>query len=270
MTMDAPQPRRRSAGVRSLPRQPSFTITLAVVFVALAAAPLLGQTSDRDARFLQAAKLIDSRHINPPALAAGMQILEQLAAQYPRDTKILPELSRACFLSAERSASDKVKCDLYGRGVDAARKAIEIDSNAEFGHLWYLINLGRHEELKGFVTALASIPEITKEADIILRINPRNTDALAVKADICAQLPGFLGGDLKKAERILDQGLQIDPKSPLLLNNMAKIHIRTKEYAEARKYLEKVLALVEPQDAAGYMLDDRPAALKLLEEIKGK
>jgi hypothetical protein len=51
---------------------------------------------------------------------------------------------------------------------------------------------------------------------------------------------------------------------------MAKVWIKKKDYEKARWYLKRLLDIQEPTYMADFVLDDKPEALELLEEIKDK
>jgi hypothetical protein len=51
---------------------------------------------------------------------------------------------------------------------------------------------------------------------------------------------------------------------------MAKVYIKKKNYEKARWYLNRALEITTPTYEADHVLDDKPEALELLEEIKDK
>jgi len=84
------------------------------------------------------------------------------------------------------------------------------------------------------------------------------------------ELPGLMGGNLNKSIEYLNRAIAIDSNYTILYVDMAKVYIKKKDYEKARWFLNKVLEINSPTYEADYILDDRPEALKLLEQIKDK
>jgi Tfp pilus assembly protein PilF len=68
----------------------------------------------------------------------------------------------------------------------------------------------------------------------------------------------------------LNKGIALDSNYTLLYVDMAKVYIKKKNYEKARWYLNRALEITTPTYEADHVLDDKPEALALLEEIKDK
>ncbi len=214
--------------------------------------------------------LYETRHLNSSNLIESAEILGNLADQEPDNVRVLYEYAKVHYLLGDEAKTKGEKLVLYEKGKDLAEIAIKLDEQAVWAHFWYVVNLGRIGQTKGVLNSLASVPEIKKELDKILKIDPHHTGALDVKAMLYYELPGLLGGNLNKSFEALNQGIAIDSNYALLYVDMGKVLIKKKEYEQARWYLKKTLELQKPTYVADYVLDDRSDALKLLEEIKDK
>ena len=51
---------------------------------------------------------------------------------------------------------------------------------------------------------------------------------------------------------------------------MGKVYMKKKDYEKARWFLKKAVDIKDPTYEADHILDDKPEALELLEEIKDK
>lgn len=214
--------------------------------------------------------LYETRHLNSTNLAKSAEILANLIEQEPENVRVLYEYAKVHYLLGDEANTKDEKLVLYGKGKTLAEGAIKLDDQAVWAHFWYVVNIGRIGQTRGVLNSLASVPEIKKELDKILKLDPQHTGALDVKAMLYYELPGLLGGNLNKSFEVLNEGIAVDSNYSLLYVDMGKVLIKKKEYQQARWYLKKVLELQEPTYVADYVLDDRSDALQLLEEIKDK
>jgi tetratricopeptide (TPR) repeat protein len=173
------------------------------------------------------------------------------------------------LLGDEAETKDE-KRSLFEQGKKFGKRAIAIDDNAEWAHFWYLVNLGRIGQTKGILHSLGSVPEFKREVDKVLKINPEHTGALNAKAMLYYELPGILGGNVDKSIELLNKAIEIDSNYTLLYVDMAKMFIKKKDYEKARWYLNEAIQIENPTYEADHVLDDKPEALQMLEEIKDK
>jgi len=239
-----------------------------VIVLVLAGTLLFAQSSD--SLIAAAIDLYETRHLNSTYLGKSAEILANLVKQEPENVRALYELAKVHYLLGDEAKTNDEKLMLYEKGKELAKNAFKIDDQAVWAHFWYVVNVGRIGQTKGVLNSLASVPEIKKELDKILKLDPQHTGALDVKAMLYYELPGLLGGNLNKSFEALNQGIAIDSNYSLLYVDMGKVLIKKKEYEQARWYLKKVLELQEPTYVADYVLDDKSDALDLLEEIKDK
>ena len=217
-----------------------------------------------------AIELFGTRHLNSGNLAKSAEVLSNVIEQEPENVRALYELSRVYYLLGDEANTKKDKLALYETGKKHAKEAIKLDGKSKWAHFWYVVNVGRIGQTKGVLNSLASVPEIKKELDKILKLDPEHTGALDVKAMLYYELPGLLGGNLNKSSEALNKSIEIDSNYSLLYVDMAKVWIKKKDYEKARWYLKRLLYIQEPTYMADFVLDDKPDALKLLEGIKDK
>lgn len=223
-----------------------------------------------DSLIQKAIELFETRHLNRSNLSESRDVLEDVIGREPNNTVALCELSHVCYLLGDEATTKGEKLALYNKGMEYGKRAIKLNGNSEWAHFWYLVNLGRVGQTKGVLHSLGSVPEFKKEVDKVLKINPNHTGALDARAMLYYELPGILGGNLNRSLESLNKGIAIDSNYSLLYVDMAKVYMKKKDYEKARWYLNRLLAIEKPTYEADHMLDDKPDALRMLEEIKDK
>lgn len=230
----------------------------------------LAVAQNSDALVDSAIALDATRHLETSNLDQSRDILLQVLEKEPDHLRANYELSKVYYHLGDRVETKDEKIEFYTKGTEYGQKAIKIDGDNEWGHLWYVVNLGRRSQTKGVFNSLAYVPTVKKEVNRVLEIDPEHTIALDVKAMFYYELPGLLGGNVNKSIELLDEALAIDSAYALLYVDMAKCYIKKKEYDKARQYLDMVIALENPTYEADYVLKNKPQAEQLLEEIKDK
>lgn len=232
----------------------------------LLVAPALAQNAD--SLIDHAVHLYETRHLNAANLDESASILEDLAKSDPVNSRALYELSKVHYLLGDRTQDKEAKLELYYKGRDYGRQAVELDDNSPDAHFWYMVNIGRVGQTKGVLNSLVLVPEVRKEIERVLELDPKHIGALDAQAMLYYELPGLLGGNLNKSIESLDRGIALDSNYALLYVDMAKVYIKKKDHEKARWYLNRVLEITEPTYEADYVLDDKPDALRLLAEIE--
>jgi tetratricopeptide (TPR) repeat protein len=227
-----------------------------------------GQNSD--SLVDHAIKLYETRHYNSSNLSKSHDILQQIIENDSENLRALYEFSKVCYLLGDRAATKEEKLEYYELGKTYGKKAIKVDGGSEWAHFWYMVNVGRIGQTKGVLNSLVLVPEVKKEIQKVLKINPEHTGALDAEAMLYYELPGLLGGNLNKSVESLSKGIALDSNYTLLYVDMGRAYIKKKEYDKARWFLKKAVEIEKPTYEADHVLDDKPEALQLLEEIEGK
>jgi Pyridine nucleotide-disulphide oxidoreductase len=76
---------------------------------------------------------------------------------------------------------------------------------------WYALNTARWGQTKGLMRSLFLLPTVQEEIQIILKLDPTFTPVYALAGHVLYEVPGLLGGDVKKAEEMFRKGLEQDP-----------------------------------------------------------
>ncbi|RKX68819.1 hypothetical protein DRP53_09920 [candidate division WOR-3 bacterium] len=212
----------------------------------------------------EAVRLYQTRHLNEANLLRSYQILDSLSRIETLNVRINYELAHVAYLIGDRKEDKEAKMVWFKKGVAYGKKALEIDDHSVGAHFWYLVNLGRIAELEGGLKAMGKVGEIKEEIDRVLELDSLHTGALDAKAMLLFRLPGFMGGDRKRAKELLKRAIAIDPNYTRLYLDLARIYLKEKNYDQAQTCLERVLSVKNPTIPADYHLHDRPEAMKLL------
>ncbi|MDH4210952.1 MAG: hypothetical protein OEV79_05845 [candidate division WOR-3 bacterium] len=217
-----------------------------------------------------AVELYETRHLDDTNLSKSASILEGIVESDPKNVRALYELSKVCFFLGDEAEEKDAKLKLFYKGRDYGESAIELDEESPDAHFWYMVNVGRVGQTKGVLNSLVLVPTVREEINTVLELDPKHTGALDAQAMLYYELPGLLGGNLNKSIESLDKAIALDSNYTLLYVDMAKVYIKKKNYEKARWYLGRAVEIETPTYEADHVLDDKPEAIELLEEIKDK
>jgi len=158
----------------------------------------------------------------------------------------------------------------YERGRDVAKRAIELAPRSPEAHLWYAANLGRWAIAKGKLRAAFLLSTLRGEIDTVLALDPNHVGGLALAGSFYLETPGFLGGDLDRAEAYERKALALDPHFTRARVELAKVLIERGRYAEARRELQQVLDETQPSYLADWAIRHKPTAARLLAQIRDR
>lgn len=220
--------------------------------------------------------LLERFHEQPGSLDRARETLEGLLRQAeaagaaPRTlAEMLALSSRIHFLDGDLRAADKeARLAAYERGRDAGKRAMEHASDSDQAHLWFALNTGRWAEANGLFKSLSVLPALRREAELILKLNPRLAEGHALAASLAANLPGILGGDRVKAEHHFLEALRLAPNMTGTRVELARFYIAAGRPAEARAELDRVVSEAAPRHPPAWTLRDRPRALELLRSLR--
>ncbi|NLI98766.1 tetratricopeptide repeat protein [bacterium] len=103
-----------------------------------------------------------------------------------------------------------------------------------------------------------------------LTINPNHSGVLHGLGIWYAEASNFYPVWSKDAHDYLNKALKSDQNNSMIYVTLARLYIREKRFAEARKLLQKCLGLNNPTVPAEYYNYSKPESQKLLKQIEGK
>jgi tetratricopeptide (TPR) repeat protein len=204
-----------------------------------------------------------SYHHDPKRLDAIRNGLEQTIKTDSRAENLVA-LARVSFIWGDiRATTEEQKLDAYDRGRQVARRVIELEPRHVEARFWYALNTARWGQTKGVVRSLFLLPTVQEEIQIILKLDPTFTPVYALAGHVFHEVPGLLGGDLKKAEEMFRKGLEQDPQFTAMRVGLGKTLLKLGRVADAQRELQAVI------DEKTQLRDARQAR-ELLESLRGK
>jgi tetratricopeptide (TPR) repeat protein len=211
-----------------------------------------------------------SYHTDPTRLDAIRNGLEQTIKTDAR-VENLVALARVSFIWADiRAATVDQRLEAYDRGRQVARRAVELEPRHVEARFWYALNTARWGQTKGVIRSLFLLPAVQEEIQTILQLDPTFTPVYALAGHVFYEVPGLLGGDLKKAEEMFRKGLEQDPQFTAMRVGLGKTLVKLGRVAEARRELQAVLDEKAPSNPADWQLRDTREAREVLESLNGK
>jgi tetratricopeptide (TPR) repeat protein len=183
----------------------------------------------------------------------------------------LVALARVSFIWGDiRATTDDQKVAAYDRGRQVAKRVIELAPKHVEGRFWYALNTARWGQTKGVVRSLFLLPSVQQEIQTILQLDPKFTPVYALAGHVFYEVPGLMGGDLKRAEEMFRKGLEQDPQFTAMRVGLGKTLIKLSRVIEAQRELQTVLDEKAPSNPADWAMRDSLEARALLEALKSK
>ncbi len=204
------------------------------------------------------------------AFETAYSILDSLLKTDPENPEIVWRYAYFCYNKGSDAKDKKKRMEWFIRGKEICEKLLKkYPENAEL-HYWHAVNRAKEGETRGVMSSLFMVDDLKKEANLVLKLNPKHAGAHVLLGGIFDALPGFAGGSRDKAIQHYKQAIQNDSTYVAAYTRLAEDLIKKRKYDEAREILQKLLNLKNPNDARLYYLKDRPKAEKMLKELEGK
>jgi hypothetical protein len=211
-----------------------------------------------------------SYHNDPTRLDAIRNGLEQTIKTDSR-VENLVALARVSFICGDiRATTDDQKLEAYDQGRQVAKRVIELEPRNVEARFWYALNTARWGQTKGVVRSLFLLPTVQEEIQVILKLDPTFTPVYALAGHVFYEVPGLLGGDLKRAEEMFRKGLEQDPQFTAMRVGLGKTLLKLGRVAEAQHELQAVLDEKAPSNPADWKLRDTREARELLNSLKDR
>lgn len=203
-------------------------------------------------------------------LDTSIRILDQILEVDPKNLQAMIFLSRVWLTYGYAKApNDGEKIRVFKNGMDVAKKAIEFEPHNPDAHFFYVANLGSWGETHGILRYLFLLPEIRRELELILELDPDHIYGLGMTGLLYYTLPGFLGGDLYISEIYLRRAMRLDPNLTILKIYLAKALIKQNKYNEATIMLKDVIEEDNPSDYPEWHIN-KEIAKDILTKIEKK
>jgi tetratricopeptide (TPR) repeat protein len=189
-------------------------------------------------------------HKDSQNIDRSIEIVEGVLKEQPDNVEALNFLSRVWLTYGYAKARTKEDLILaFSNGLEVSKKALQIAPDNADAHFFYVANLASLGDAKGMFSSLFMLPEIRRELDLILRLDPNHAYALGMNGALYLFLPGILGGDIKISEIYMRRALSINPHMSSAKLYLAMNLRKQKRYDEA---IEVLLDLVRDKEPSFY------------------
>jgi tetratricopeptide (TPR) repeat protein len=181
-------------------------------------------------------------HKDPDKIDEAIALTEGILKRDPGNVTALVFLSRVWLTYGyvkARSKDELIRA--FQNGKDAAEKAIGIEPGSADAHFFYVANLASLGDTKGLFNSLFMLPEVRRELETVLELDPNHVNGLAMTGALYLYLPSMLGGDLHISEVYLKRSVSLDPHVSSAGLYLAANLKRQKKYDEALEVLNGIL-----------------------------
>lgn len=179
---------------------------------------------------------------------------------------------RRCRSLVRRGEKREKKADKladYDLARQDCEKSVALEPKSADAHFWFGVAMGRWGEAKGILKAMFLIKPIRREMEATLKIDPNHGGAHHVLGEMLWQIPGFAGGDRKKAVEEFELAVKLSPTHTSNYQPLAEAYLHFGRKDDAIKTLKAVAEVKEPADPAEYA-ENLADAKKLLAELGEK
>jgi tetratricopeptide (TPR) repeat protein len=174
------------------------------------------------------------------ALATLVRALVTDAHNY----QLLWRAARAYYQVGDQ-ASDQEKQRYFEQGMALGQRAVAQQPSRAEGHFWLAANYGGLSEIQGIWHALQMVKKVRSEMETALRLQPDYEDGNAYRAlgEIARQLPGVLGGNLKRAITYFEQGLRVAPQNMAIKFALARAYLEAGQREASQRLATEILQM---------------------------
>ncbi|MFI5347036.1 MAG: tetratricopeptide repeat protein [Elusimicrobiota bacterium] len=189
-----------------------------------------------------------------------------------KENETAPLYWRRCRSLMRRGEKRDKKSDKLA-DYEAARadceKSVALEPSSADAHFWYGVVMGRWGETKGILKALFLIKPIRQQMNETLKLDPKHGGAHRVLGEILWQVPGFAGGDKKRALAEFEAAVRLSPNHSANYEPLTEAYLYYGRKNDAAKTL-KALAEIKDADDPAEFLNDLADGQKLMHKLGPK
>ena len=175
-----------------------------------------------------------------------------LAGADPSDPQLQWRKCRALIRRGEKREKKSDRIDAYASARGECGKSLAAAPDSAGTHFWLGVAMGRWGEAKGVLRSLFLIRPIRREMQAALRLDPGYGGAHRVLGEMLWQIPGFAGGDKKKAIEEFEAAVRLWPDHIENYQSLAKAYLHFGRRDDAVRVLNAVVSAPAPADPAEY------------------
>lgn len=189
----------------------------------------------------------DREHL--PSARQAAAIWEARLGIAPGDFDAAWKLARACYWLGGHVVVEERRRQ-YERGIEAGRRAAEIDGARPEGHFWMAAAMGAMAESFGLRAGVRYRSPVKRALETVLSIAPAYQEGSADRAlgRWYLKVPGFLGGSRSQAVAHLRRSLTYDPTNAASHFFLFETYLAMGRKDDARESLRRVLDAPEPPE----------------------
>lgn len=215
--------------------------------------------------FAELDKIYYERHLEG-RLEESLSRIEKLLIENPEHPALLWRQGRSLTRLGERQKSKKEKLKVFLLAEEKLKRSVAIKDDDPESHFWLGVTLGRRGETQGILKSLFLVGPLRREMETVLKLDPQHGGAYHVLGEMDRQIPGFAGGDKKRAVAQLEKSVELEPSRTSHHIALAEAYLAVKKKDKAIEILKKVAEVKNPADPAEYQ-DDFKDAEKMLAEL---
>jgi Tfp pilus assembly protein PilF len=198
----------------------------------------------------------------------GIVLLREAAAADPDNYDAEWRLAKTNYYLATHTNNDN-RDKAFREGVDAGKAAVKLQGEKPEGHFWLGANYGGSLE-SGSIAGVASMDDVRKEMDTVLKINEGYQDGSAymVLGLLDLKAPKIVGGDPQKAVAEMEKGLRFGNGNAFLHFHLAEAYQAVGRSEDARQQLNTILGMTPNPNYLPEYKEAQTQARQLLEQIK--
>jgi len=182
----------------------------------------------------------------PGSLIKAIATYKKAAKYSHAETDIYWKITRCYWVLATKQTEDpKKRNELYKKGIHYGELAVSKDSNNSNNYLWYALIIGSHSVDQGVMNTIYMRNRIKENLETSIRLNPKNSNAILGLSAWYFHVPGFFGGDKKKAFELIDHAIKIDPYYSAVLMQKSEFLIQMEEFQNAADTLKKLMQMTK-------------------------
>ena len=174
----------------------------------------------------------------------ALATLERAVAMDATNYQLLWRAARAYYqVGDDASASEKRR--YFEPGIEMGQRAVVQQLTGVEGHFWLGANYGGLSEIQGVWQAFQMVKKVRDEMEMVLRLQADYEHGSAYRAlgEIARQLPGILGGNLKRAIGYLEQGLRVAPQNMGMKFALAEAYREAGQQTASQRQLQEILSM---------------------------
>jgi len=167
----------------------------------------------------------------------------------PKNPELHWKASMAAWWLGTRTTDRAQKLGYFRQGRVYGEKAVALSPRSAEAHFWLSGNFASYGHAKGAWTSLFLIGRIRHHAELSAHLDERyqGGGAYRILALLDSKVPGFVGGNKRRALERFEKALAVDPANPITRFYLAEYYLDLGDKEKARTEFGLLEQLVVPE-----------------------